>query len=578
MIPDRDDPRWGPIPLPSWVEEIRPHQWDAVAETLEAYERGDDVVFLEAPTGSGKSLIAELVRRTVNTPTTYACTTKALQDQLADTLPYAKVVKGRSNYLTQLGIVDENGMSKRWGRSAITCLDCNRSEIEEDEGEEEWKCSWCRDVSQCSYQVAKREALQARLAVVNTSYLLTVAMGRNNFTRPFLVIDEADTLEDELLRHLECVVGERTVRELGMPYPKLKTVESSWVEWSKVAWEIVEAAWKALPPTTHKSKLAHVRQNRKLYELYLKLHDIQKELPNGGWVYDGYTRAVRDDRSRVAARDERDGPIIFRPVRVAERGHDLLWSHTRKALLMSATILSDRLMAEDVGIVTSKEGQRPLTYSLVKVPSTFPVENRPIHVVPVADMSHKNRAVGWDEMVEGVRAVLARHPHERILIHTVSYKLAHHLMNGLYSGGVNGEGVNRKIVSYDTSDMKDEALKEFKSNAACVLIASSMDRGVDLPDDLCRVQIVAKIPFPNLDDKRISARRRGLGGQTWYRMQAIRTLVQMTGRGVRSKDDHAVTYILDSQFLDNLWQSRFLFPDWWKEALQFRLTKKHLLG
>jgi Rad3-related DNA helicase len=106
-----------------------------------------------------------------------------------------------------------------------------------------------------------------------------------------------------------------------------------------------------------------------------------------------------------------------------------------------------------------------------------------------------------------------------------------------------------------------------------------MDRGIDLPDDLCRVQVVAKIPYPNIKDRRINARMRSKGGSVWYRMQTIRSLVQMTGRGVRSETDRAVTYILDQQFGINLWrQGRFLFPSWWSEALNFRMTKRHLIN
>jgi Rad3-related DNA helicase len=82
--------------------------------------------------------------------------------------------------------------------------------------------------------------------------------------------------------------------------------------------------------------------------------------------------------------------------------------------------------------------------------------------------------------------------------------------------------------------------------------------------------VILKVPFPNLGDKVVSARYySGREGKTWYTLNTVRTLVQMTGRAVRSDTDWAVTYILDSAFSDRLWYNggRGMFPQWWKDAL-----------
>lgn len=42
----------------------------------------------------------------------------------------------------------------------------------------------------------------------------------------------------------------------------------------------------------------------------------------------------------------------------------------------------------------------------------------------------------------------------------------------------------------------------------------------------------------------------------------------MTGRGMRSDDDFCESYILDTQFHNNIWRRyRGLLPSWWKEAV-----------
>jgi hypothetical protein len=50
-------------------------------------------------------------------------------------------------------------------------------------------------------------------------------------------------------------------------------------------------------------------------------------------------------------------------------------------------------------------------------------------------------------------------------------------------------------------------------------------------------------------------------------VEAIRTLVQMSGRGMRHTDDWCHTWILDNQFKTNLWKSRRFIPAWWQEAI-----------
>jgi Rad3-related DNA helicase len=103
------------------------------------------------------------------------------------------------------------------------------------------------------------------------------------------------------------------------------------------------------------------------------------------------------------------------------------------------------------------------------------------------------------------------------------------------------------------------------------MFAPSLDRGIDLPYDLCGTQIIAKVPFLYLGDKQISARMHSPGGGNWYTVHTIRTIVQMSGRGMRSADDYCTTYILDSQFTTNLYKrSSNLFPQWWRDAVEIK--------
>src|SRR5215472_15395998 len=118
--------------LPSWVREFRPWQIQAVQEIMAGFEHGN-VVVLDAPTGSGKTLIAEVVRRLLNERAIYTCHTKALQEQILHDYPYAKVLKGRQNY-----VVGDEGVD-------ITAADCRKPS----------PCPYCPSLSVCPYERAK---------------------------------------------------------------------------------------------------------------------------------------------------------------------------------------------------------------------------------------------------------------------------------------------------------------------------------------------------------------------------------------------------------------------------------------
>jgi Rad3-related DNA helicase len=249
--------------------------------------------------------------------------------------------------------------------------------------------------------------------------------------------------------------------------------------------------------------------------------------------------------------------VTFRPIKVDRYARDYLWRHGRRWLLMSATIISAEQMALDLGL---ERGE----WKVVVVPSTFPPHRRPVVYRGVADMAQRNQGVAVPDMGLAVNRIISDFPDDRILIHTVSYRLADALMNR-----VKGEAQGR-LVTYHTAKERRAALELFKEQERSVAIVPSWDRGVDLPDDLCRVIVVAKIPFPYLGDQQISKRLYSPGGKGWYSMQTARTLVQMTGRGMRHEDDWCITFVLDEQFKTNVWsRSKRMLPSWWRDSIRW---------
>lgn len=550
-IPSPQDLRFGTPPIPSTFTSFRRHQWQAIEAVVGLYEDGASVVMVQAPPGSGKTLLGETVARLVGRRRLYVATTKTLQDQALRDFPYARVLKGRSNYATLNGNVDG------WGRETadfqVSCVDCTYTAADPE-------CRWCDPVAACPYRQARKAAEAADLAVLNTAYALTDwNKGMRRFSgRDLAIIDEADTLEGELLNQCEVNISPRLRQQLNMAPPGYKTTDEkrgrgpaeAWLPWvEEIAIPAVLAGLVGLPPL-NEAPTRLIRRRKRLEELLERLQLLRVQLPDGGWVYDGYE----------------NGGVIFRPIKVDAWGASHLWPHAKRFLLMSGTIISADEMAASLGM--------PEGYELVDVPMTFDIDNRKINIVPLVEMGAKNADTAWPKMLEGLTGVLSLHPDERILCHTVSFKLAEYLHRHLAR-----RFLDRPVITYTRGIDREAALERYKATPGAVLLAASMERGVDLPGDLCRVVVICKIPFPNLGDRRTNARLyRTKDGDFWYAVNTIRSLVQGPGRAVRSADDWAVTYILDHQFTTIVWRNnKRLLPGWWKAAVNWSFPAHKLL-
>lgn len=515
--------------LPAWARTIHPHQVRAVNDILRAFETSN-LVFLDAPTGTGKTLIAEIVRRLSRARAVYACTTKSLQDQFCRDFEYARVMKGRRNYPT-VNLADEF--------PEVSAEDCNHP-----------GCSLCPDVEDCPYVMAKESARCTDLAILNTAYLLSETKGQHSAFRGWdmYIMDEADTVEHELMNHVSIDISQRRMERWGWTGPEKVTVPASWAEWLTEHVEKLEAIRdRHRFQGRQQDQIAYHRELRFLTKMLAGMRDVLAGLGTGMWVYTG---------------TEGKG-VSFKPSRVDQIGN-YLWDIGKdsKWLLMSATPVSvdERLTA------LGWENR----YETVRVDSTFPVENRRVRYVPVASLSAKNRESGVAPMADAIRRICDRHDDHRVLVHTHSYAISRDIQHRLKNTGPYPKTWPRTVYTYGQAREREDTLRRFLDTPAAILLAPSMDRGIDLPDDACRVQVITKVPYPYLGDRQVSARLHSPGGRTWYLCETVRSLVQSTGRAVRSKDDWAETWILDSDF-ESLWnRARGLFPRWWVDSLVWR--------
>jgi Rad3-related DNA helicase len=101
-----------------------------------------------------------------------------------------------------------------------------------------------------------------------------------------------------------------------------------------------------------------------------------------------------------------------------------------------------------------------------------------------------------------------------------------------------------------------------------------MAEGIDLKGDLCRVNIIPKLNWPDLNDEVVKKRRSLADGQEWYAMQTLKTLMQQVGRSTRSQEDYSATYILDPMFSRMVNQYKHKLPKSFTESIVWQREAK----
>ena len=117
-------------------------------------------------------------------------------------------------------------------------------------------------------------------------------------------------------------------------------------------------------------------------------------------------------------------------------------------------------------------------------------------------MSFKEKDTSFPRVVEMIEGILKIYPDKRGIIQTGSYSFAKQLFEK-----INPE-YKKRLLLYEDSAGKQDNLDTYKFSTNKVLVGPSLIEGLSLNDDLCRFQIIMKIPYPSLADKFISAKQK----------------------------------------------------------------------
>lgn len=539
-------------------ERVRDEQRRAIEFALDAFlSQGKRFVILELGTGVGKSAIgitlarylAEHGGRTVDdeqeeTTGAYVLTTqKILQQQYVDDFGQ---VSGR-NLIRSLKSA-HNYQCRFYGDQ--TCAESRRllKQLGDQlEGSDFHRC--CR--GSCPYVLDKQEFIDFPVGITNFSYFLAeTKYARQLKPRALLVIDECHNVERELGSFIEVTFSERFARTiLKCKVPKLSDADSV-VAWIKGPYK---KALSKLMVEIERKLSAHFNSDGStsgLAELSKRYETLDKHKCKVNRFIESYdpTNWVMNPVS--SPKNERGGRRFeFKPVDVSLFGHDHLYRYGSRVVLMSATVVDKDTYCRSIGI-------DPEQAAYLRIPSPFPVENRLVHFVGCGSMSMRHIDSTLPNLVKVIKELLEGHSTEKGIIHCVNYRVAQYVVDALRS---------RRLVIHN-SENREEMIDFHKSSPEpTVLVSPSMTEGVDLADDASRFQILCKVPFPYLGDRVVQLRKER--NPTWYACQTARSVIQALGRSVRNDADHAVSYVLDSDWERFYRSNSSMFPPEFSAAL-----------
>jgi len=507
---------------PAKFDRWRPTQLAAYYAATSAPDASN--TWLMLPTGSGKTLLAFAIAATVGR-TLILCSSRSQQDQYLRELSQLvdegvlTDIRGQRNYPCRA--LDAQGQLRRFAfTAALTC----------DHGPCHYGVRCSLAGGGCDYFDAVRLAANPEVEIVVGNYAWWIAQGKSlrrgslkeeplgEFAA--IICDEAHELHEELCRALTATLDPAMLMRLaGVALPRKAADHRDWKRWAG-------SAQSAVARTAN-----DLRRNIAFGGLTSASASTSRDLRNLG---DQLDSIVLMDEAVVTRERNRAGAecVVFRPVWASGSAGDLVYRAIPRRIFMSATIRPEHMR------LCGAEGE------FHEYPSDFPLAQRPIwlwHAEPAVKvrfgMGEGEERI-WLSRIDAVLRTRMIDLGYKGIIHSVSYDRMRAILNG--------SRYRDRIITHRNSDDLPAALEELRSrDEGCVLLSPSVATAVDLPDDLCRFIIWAKLPFPPMKDE-VMMRRRS-EWPDWDGFLLATTFSQGVGRGNRHRRDWCEVIVVDDQ-------------------------------
>ncbi len=625
--------------------KVRRQQLHMAEGVVAALERRETLV-VEAGTGTGKTF-AYLVPALLSGARVLISTgTRTLQDQLfSKDVPLVAaalgrpariaLLKGRSNYLCRyrlervgapgetLSLLDtgaDDGHAaagtnasdetasnrsmlariERWARTT------RRGDLAEVGGLSDSNPVWplvtstrdnclgtrCPELSRCHVAVARRDALDADIVIVNHHLLMAdLALKEDGFgdilgSADAVILDEAHQIPDLATQFFGANVSSRRIENLlkeasveiaaylGHVAPGSEAAEAAVVMNNalRAVEQCLHGVSFSLPSTAGRYAWDDVNArlsdavgdlSRALMNLESRLGTAGEETPlaqlgeRAGELAASLERIAAEDElegARAVEISQRHFSLNLMPFDISKRFQGLVRSRRCAWIFTSATVS----VGEDFSHFTGRLGLSDSP--TLKIDSPFDYERQSLLYLPVGMPEPASASYGASVMSTALPLIEAAGGGAFILF--TSHRA---LKQGaaLLRARWGGESPYRLFVQGEAP--RERLLKEFREDGNGVLLGTtSFWEGVDVKGDALRLVIIEKLPFASPDDPLVRARIEHLqstGGNAFkdYQLpEAALALKQGVGRLIRSEDDYGAVVICDPRMTGRGYGKMFL--------------------
>ena len=557
---------------------LRPIQKTAIDQILFAIQNGKTDIFVQAPTGTGKSLIALELAKKLNEIydwDSFILTSEKLLQQQYESDCKTKFAERHSHVQSISGIdtynCSINGKKFSLGHCKVLGLS-NQKALRD------MPCA-----ANCEYLQRWVEAQNTSTAVFNYSYYLiqmNYVLKKMGEFAPFqkrnvVICDEAHSLPDIIEKHFACYIDNTVVDRIIDVQNALRT-DAVFIDFLGVKWFELGQSINSLLKTkysdiaTHFSLLSHIynqgnviKQKIEKSKLILKrkyninigegasteefiaaANLVDGRMPNSvkGFLkfaddfkdqmckLEDYITIINEQGLNNMIVDGKGGKRIYHNLSDDKlfKQHFSPFSDVR--IYLSATLQTDNLLQRWNPDINTTE--------IINLNSGWDESNSPIHLQKVENFSHKNTKNALKAAVTAIDKICRTHKNERGIIHTTSYEILNYLKTNAKS--------TKRFVAYTTTSEKINILQNWNTYPKnSILIGPSLTQGVDMTDDCARFNVIVKIPFPNVSSA--LWRKRFQKKRNVYYAEAAIVLEQAAGRASRHANDTSITYILDER-------------------------------
>lgn len=225
-----------------------------------------------------------------------------------------------------------------------------------------------------------------------------------------------------------------------------------------------------------------------------------------------------------------------------------LLSVTPKHVMVSATVGDKDNFDENIGLKYTDYLESKMEW----IDSTFNFDNSPIYFLNRYKMNFSEKEKSLAALKPIIYKLCKKYENQKGIIQTGTYAIAKDIIDNAPIE------IRKRLLYYNGSKEKSDVIIQHQMSADTILIGPTLNEGIDLPGDLCRFIIITKMPYPSIKDRLVDAKMKIF--PYWYNSTTSTQIIQGIGRGNRFEDDYCSTYILDACFLKLYTDTQSQYP------------------